>query len=155
MTSGVPQGSVLRPIMFLLYINDLDVEVEGLVKTMKKFADDTKMGQKARMAAERERLQQALNSVCEWAERWGMAFNVQKCKVMHVGHNNAKQVYKMSGTVLTCVEEETDIGVKMANTLKPSAQCRKAAKTAQTVLSQLTRAFHYRDRHVFMRLYAQ
>ncbi len=51
--------------------------------------------------------------------------------------------------------EERDIGVEMTKNLKPSSQCAKAARTAQTVLSQLTRAFHYRDRNIFLRLYQQ
>ena len=84
-----------------------------------------------------------------------MEYNVKKCKVMHIGHGNTRQVYTMKGQVLDTINEETDVGVRVADTLKPGAQCRKAAKTAQTVLSQITRAFHYRDRHTFMPLYKQ
>jgi hypothetical protein len=84
-----------------------------------------------------------------------MEFNVKKCKVMHVGHNNQRYQYTMGGEVLEVTEEERDIGVNMTSSLKPSQQCRKAARTAQTVLSQLARAFHFRDRHVFLRLYIQ
>jgi hypothetical protein len=61
----------------------------------------------------------------------------------------------MNGHVLEETSVERDIGVEMMKTLKPSAQCAKAARTAQTALSQLTRAFHYRDRHINMRLYKQ
>jgi hypothetical protein len=84
-----------------------------------------------------------------------MQFNVSKCKVMHFGHNNVQQKYWMNGQELTVTEEEVDIGVKVTKNLKPAGQCQKAARTAQTVLGQLSRAFSYRDRHVFMRLYAQ
>jgi hypothetical protein len=59
----------------------------------------------------------------------------------------------MKGHTLESVDEETDIGVRMSKSLKPGAQCLKAAKTAHSVLAQITRAFHYRDRHTFMRLY--
>ena len=59
----------------------------------------------------------------------------------------------MRGVPLSSVEEELDIGVKVTKNLKPSAQCLRAAKTAQQVLAQLSRAFHYRDRHVFLILY--
>ena len=52
-------------------------------------------------------------------------------------------------------EEERDIGVMISRNLKPSSQCLKAARTAQTVLSQISRAFHYRDRHIFVKLYVQ
>jgi hypothetical protein len=61
----------------------------------------------------------------------------------------------MNGIALEKTEEEVDIGVAVNKSLKPSAQCKRAAKTAQTVLAQLTRAFHFRDRHIFVRLYVQ
>ncbi len=82
-----------------------------------------------------------------------MQFNVSKCKFMHMGASRYQ--YQMSGQVLETTEEERDIGVMISANLKPAAQCAKAAKTAQAVLGQLARAFHYRDRHVFMRLYKQ
>ncbi len=62
----------------------------------------------------------------------------------------------MKGQQLAETEEERAIAVMVSRHLKPSsAQCRNAARTAQTVLGQLTRAFHYKDRHVFLRLYIQ
>ena len=82
-----------------------------------------------------------------------MMFNVDKCKVMHVGHNNPCYPYQMGGVVLQTTEEEKDIGVTVSKNLKPGAQCRRAARTAQTVLAQVSRSFHFRDRHVFVRLY--
>ena len=150
--SGVPQGSVLGPILFLIFINDLDGAAR-LVDVLKKFADDTKLGKSVVTDDDRQQLQQALDEMCAWADKWGMAFNVAKCKVMHVGHNNPRYQYSMKGDVLKETTEEVDIGVTVAANLKPGAQCRKAARTAQTVLAQLSRAFHFRDRNVFMRLY--
>ena len=153
--SGVPQDSVLGPpIIFLTFINDLDSCVE-FIEILRKFADDSKLGHTAATAEERESLQLALDNLCAWAERWGMEFNVKKCKVMHLGHNNPAQAYTMNNQQLGVTEEERDIGVSMAKNLKPSAQCAKAARTAQTVLAQLARAFHYRDRHIFLKLYVQ
>ncbi len=59
-----------------------------------------------------------------------MEFNVKKCKVMHVGFNNQRYKYMMGGEQLEVTEEERDIGVNMASSLKPSQQCKKAARTA-------------------------
>ena len=73
----------------------------------------------------------------------------------HVGRNNPGYNYTMNGQTLETTEEERDIGVIMSKNLKAHAQCTKAARTAQTVLGQLTRAFHFRDRHIFVRLYSQ
>jgi len=152
--SGVPQGSVLGPILFLIFINDLD-SVAPMVDIIRKFADDTKVGNGVKTMKDREELQEALDKLSNWADIWGMEFNVSKCKVMHVGHNNERHPYTMKGQQLAETEEERDIGVMVTRQLKPSTQCRNAARTAQTVLGQLTRAFHYRDRHVFLRLYIQ
>ena len=91
----------------------------------------------------------------EWARTWGMEFNIEKCKVMHMGRTNPKFKYTMGGRTLKVTSEEKDIGVIITDNLKPSTQCAAAAKTAQTVLGQITRAFHYRDRHIFVRLYQQ
>ena len=82
-----------------------------------------------------------------------MSFNTKKCKVMHVGGKNPKFKYQMNGVELATTEEEKDIGVNISSNLKPTAHCNKAARTAQVVSYQNARAFHYRDRHFFVRLY--
>ncbi len=153
-TSGVPQGSILGPILFIIYINDIDLVLK-MIEILRKFADDTKLGGKAQTVEQRAALQRALDELVKWADAWGMQFNIKKCKVMHLGHNNPRQCYRMAGQVLEVTEEERDIGVMVSSTLRPSAQCARAAKTASTVLGQITRAFQYRDRHVFVRLYKQ
>jgi len=155
--SGVPQGTVLGPTLFTIYIDDLAHELKKLMLDVKviKFADDTKGGRKVASIEDRDKLQQALDCLCDWAERWGMSFNVSKCKVMHVGLHNQEYEYHMRGTKLCTTEEEKDIGVAVTKNLKPSAQCSKAAGRATAVLGQIRRNFHYRDRYTFLRLYKQ
>ena len=97
--SGVPQGSVLGPILFLIFINDLG-RVARMIDALRKFADDTKLGQRAETMQERESMQEALDNLCQWADTWGMQFNVGKCKVMHFGHRNLRHKYKMNGQEL-------------------------------------------------------
>ncbi len=148
------QGSVLVPPLFTVFIDDIDSVVDW-IDLLRKFADDTKLGNTATSPEDRERLQLSLDKLCEWAKTWGMEFNVKKCKGMHLGYNNEEHAYFMEGQQLEVTEEERDIGVKVMKSLKQSAQCKKAARTAQTVLSQISRAFHFRDRHVFLCLYVQ
>jgi hypothetical protein len=93
---GVPQGSVLGPLLFLIFINDLDLAVnqeDGLLK----FADDTRVARVIRGKADRLGLQQALDKLMDWSTRWGMQFNVKKCKVMHLGRSNSENEYRMTG----------------------------------------------------------
>jgi hypothetical protein len=152
--SGVPQGSVLGPILFLVFINNLDA-MAHLSTEIKKFADDTKLAQEIKSAADNGHLQASLDRLTEWAETWGMSFNVSKCKVMHIGQRNPGHEYTMMGKKLAATNEERDIGVTVSSSLRPSAQCNKAAGTATAVLGQISRAFHYRDRHTFVGLYKQ
>ena len=84
-----------------------------------------------------------------------MAFNVAKCHVMHLGQHNPRNKYLMDGITLGTTECERDIGVLVTSNLKPTQQGKKAAQTASTVLAQITRSFHFRDRHVFLNLYQQ
>ncbi len=123
---------MLGPILFLLFINDLDGAAR-LVDVLKKFAADTKLGKKVHTAQDCADMQAALDDLCQWAETWGMSFNVAKCKVMHVGHANPGMDYKMLGVSLKKTEE-VDISVTMAKNLKSSKQCKKAARVAQTGL---------------------
>ena len=79
--------------------------------TVKKFADDTKIANVILDAQSQLNLQQALNNLCNWADVWGMQFNVKKCHVLHVGRKNQQASYYMQGTELVKVDEEKDIGV--------------------------------------------
>ena len=105
--------------------------------------------------ADRNTLQTCLNDLVKWSEEWGMEFNVKKCKILHVERTNPRYGYTMLGVPLKAVEEEKDIGVWMHSSLKPSHQCAEAAKTGNLVLGKLLRAFHYRDKRVFLNLYKQ
>ena len=93
--SGVPQGSVLGPLLFIIFINDLDASA-ATVDVIKKFADDTKLGQDVTDPRRCEALQASLDGLVEWAATWGMQFNVAKCKVLHLGARNTKHVYTMN-----------------------------------------------------------
>jgi len=78
--SGVPQGSVLGPLLFLIFINDLD---EDISSNILKFADDTKIFREVRNCTECSHLQDDLDKLVSWAQKWQMEFNVDKCKLSY------------------------------------------------------------------------
>ena len=95
--SGVPQGSVLGPILFLIDINDLE---EGVTSKILKFADDTKLFRKIKGNGDKQQLQDDIDKWIKWSEKWQMLFNFQKCKCLHAGHGNTGVNYEMGGTIL-------------------------------------------------------
>ena len=151
--SGVPQGSVLGPTLFLIYINDIDKAVEVSGSILKKFADDTKFAMVVESDDARAKFQSGLDNLQTWSEDWQMLFNVTKCKIIHMGKKNQHYSYTMDGRTLEEVDSEKDVGVVIHKSLKPSLQCAKAAAKANLVLGQLSRAVTYRDKETFIRLY--
>merc|ERR1712035_290847 len=105
---GVPQGSVLGPLLFLVYINDLDI---GVGSKISKFADDTKIASTVQDAQDNFKIQRDLDRLVAWADKWQMELNSQKCKVMHIGKDNRNFSYEMEGCWLEAVEEEKDLHV--------------------------------------------
>ena len=103
--SGVPQGSVLGPLLFILFVNDLPEIVNGKVKM---YADDTKLYDNQKNSGS---LQEDLDKLEKWSRKWLLRFNELKCKVMHFGKGNPEHIYKIGQTELVKVTEEKDLGV--------------------------------------------
>ena len=135
-TSGVPQGSVLGPTLFLMFINDLE---DGVQSTVQKFADDTKLYTEVTKDEGGEQLQEDLDKCTEWAKEWMMEFNVSKCKVLHAGRTNRMKEYTMEGKILEKVQEEKDLGVMIHKAMNGSRQITEAVKKANRALAQLRR----------------
>ena len=151
--SGVPQGSILGPILFIIYINTMDGAVEHLIDIVSKFADDSKIGNRATTAEQRDTMQTALDRLGEWSNTWQMVFNESKCTVMHLGKKNIEQTYSLNNVTLSKSVLEKDIGVMVSSNLKPSEQCTRAAQIANVVLGQMCRGVLYRDEKVWVKLY--
>ena len=146
--------------MFVIFINDIDEAISTVTNIISKFADDTKVGRIVDSEEDRAALQEDINNLLVWTDKWQMEFNRGKCKVLHVGRGNPQFSYTMggyapAGQVLDTTKEEKDVGVIIHESLKPSANCAKRVKKGNQVLGQMARAFSYRDKYTWLRLYKQ
>jgi len=149
-TSGVPQGSILGPLLFTIFINDLEANVSN---NLLKFADDSKLWGRAETMQDRMSLQKDLDILGEWAIINQMPFNVSKCKIMHVGKKNVKFEYNLMGQKIPTTTEEKDLGVFFSDTLKPSLNCDKASKSANKVVGMIRRNISNRSSEGMLILY--
>ena len=148
--SGVPQGSVLGPILFLIYINDLD---ESITSNVLKFADDTKLFRKVNTDGDKQHLQNDLDRLVKWSEKLQMLFNFGKCKCLHTGHGNLNVSYKMGATVLGTTVKEKDLGVTISADMKVSEQCGIAASKGNHILGLIRRNITYKGKKLIIPLY--
>jgi len=143
--SGVPQGSVLGPILFNFFSNDLREELE---RTFSKFADDTKLGGVA----------DALDSCARpgqesWAERNLMKFHKDKCRVLHLGRNNPMHQYRLGAYLLESSSVERDLRLLVYSKLPMSQQCALVVKKANGILWCIKNVVS-RSRDVLLPLYS-
>ena len=102
--SGVPQGSVLGPILLLVYIiNDLE---EGVTGRILKFSDDTKLFRKVKEIGDKQNLQDDIDKLVKWSDKWQMLFNFGKCKCLDTGPGNTGMNCEMGGTILSKTVKE-------------------------------------------------
>ena len=153
--SGIPQGSILGPILFSLFVNDLPNEVQSLISL---FADDTKIHLPLVSDDSSNQLQEDLWKLETWAGIMQMRFHPHKCKVMHLGKNNTKKEYFMhtADGELHKLEEaivEKDLGVHTDNSLKFSEHCQNKVNTANKTLRYIRHTFKYMDEDMFLLLY--
>jgi hypothetical protein len=152
--SGVPQGSVLGPVLFLIFINDLPNVVKGIVKI---FADDTKLFDTVQDEDRCRQLQNDLDLLCDWSDTWKLRFNADKCKVLHFGKDNIHFNYTMrDGDRRTFIKQDTeecDLGVTFETNLKFEKQTRKCASKGNRMVGLIRHSFDHMDKDMFITLY--
>jgi ribonuclease P/MRP protein subunit RPP40 len=104
-------------------------------------------------------MQQDINSVVKWCDKWLMKLNYSKCKIMHIGKNNPKSEYFMEDKAtnsthkLAKTESERDLGIQMTNKLKYNEQCTQAVTKDNLMLGILKQTFVNRDENTWKKIY--
>jgi hypothetical protein len=151
----VPQGSVLGPLLFVIYINDLPESVKFF--PCKLYADDSKILAEIKDESDALKLQQDIDSIVNWSDTWLMRLNYEKCKVMHIGKRNPGHKFTMQDTLantivtLTVTETERDLG----HHIVLGRQVEQSCSDSGSDIEQLTRLDEERVHVQRRRLVAQ
>ena len=138
-------------MLFKIYINDLET---GINSDISKFADDTKIGRPLKNIDDARILQDDLNWLYEWSEKWQMQFNVDKCSIMSVGKGNRPVDYTLNDNTLGRSYSVKDLGVQVSSDLCPREQCIIARNRANKILGFIGRCVTNRSFEVILRLYS-
>ena len=139
--SGVPQGTVLGPLMFILYINDIN---DGTNCSIRLFADDCLLYRVVESTRDAAALQWDLRQLCRWADNWEMDFNPSKCYVLTITKKRSplSYPYTINGVQLEHLKNHPYLGVELDSTLSWSEHQKNALGKSQRTLNLLRRNLH-------------
>ena len=158
-TSGIPQGSVLEPILFVIYINDMPECVDSTSTTCTYlFADDTKIFREIKSPNDEEKLQNDLDKLQKWSDTWLLKFLPNKCKVLTVSDRKMAEkegknyhLYDNEGkeVKLEQPDGEKGIGVLVDETISFSTHIQNQINKANSIMGLIRRTYTYLDEQSF------
>jgi hypothetical protein len=137
-TSGVPQGTVLGPLLFLIYINDIS---QGLNSEIRLFADDSILYRPIKSEEDHLILQQDLYKLQQWATDWKMSFNVKKCAIMSCTKKKNPSIYnyKLKDETIPRVKDHDYLGIKVSDDLSWNKHCDQVIAKSSRALGMIRR----------------
>ena len=141
--SGVPQGTVLGPLLFLAYINDLPDQVSSQVRL---FADDCLIYRSIASIKDQLDLQADLDALHAWSLTWGMKFNPSKCTILSIARSSSSKLHKyysLAGEVLSNVHEAKYLGVLLSDDLQWAQHIQSITAKSNSILGLLRRNLHH------------
>ncbi len=150
--SGVPQGSVLGPICFVLFVNDISNCVKYC--KLKLYADDVKLYFHFGSENWSDLMQRDLDAIAEWAQMWQLSISINKTYLLHIGVHNPRHVYSINGTNIAAVDTVKDLGVYVSSDLKWSVHVNEVAKKANKVANVILHAFRCHNVDLYMSAFA-
>jgi hypothetical protein len=154
--SGVPQGSVLGPTLFIIYVNDMPEVVQSHLLL---YADDSKLYRAVKENKDVEYLQSDLDALQEWSNKWLLTFHPEKCKVIRIGNKEqARPTYVMRsgsgvGMPVMWTAAEKDLGVIVDEGLRFQKEIETRLKKGNTIVGVIRRTFSYLDERMFKTLF--
>ena len=140
--SGVPQGTVLGPLLFLVFINDI---IQGSSSSFRLFVDDCLVYREIRSKSNCSALQRDLDNLVQWSKTWGMEFNISKCNILSVTNatkNKIKHQYTMDGQALKTQDSTEYLGVTINSKLHWNQHISNIRGTANKLIGFLWRTIH-------------
>uniref|UniRef100_A0A1I8BR38 Reverse transcriptase domain-containing protein n=1 Tax=Meloidogyne hapla TaxID=6305 RepID=A0A1I8BR38_MELHA len=150
--SGVPQGSVLGPLLFLIYINDLPDIIPNGIK-IKLFADDVKIYVLHKTKNERKLLNIAIKNIEQWATQWKLNIATNKTFIIYIGKNNPKDQYKIFDNTINEVESIRDLGIIIDNKLKFQEHIQKIIRIAYMRMNFVFRIIKSKSIKIWLTIY--
>ena len=149
--SGVPQGSVLGPLLFVIYINDLPEKI--LNSEIFLYADDTKVFRRIKDENDCRKLQEDLNRMNEWSKKWLLRFHPKKCNLMRIGKTNIDTFQYTMDKDLNQIKVEKDLGVMIDQDLNFNEHFAEKINKANMMTGLIRRTFVALDEEIFKSLY--
>ena len=150
-TSGVPQGSVLGPLLFIMFVNEIPSIVSSPALM---FADDTKIFRVIRNGEDYTALQNDLDLLHRWSQQWQLKFNVSKCKHLHFGPAHHNGPYYLNGILIDTVISHSDLGILFNDQLKFHDYTTQVTTKANRVLGLIKKSFEYLDSNMLTQLFS-
>lgn len=151
--SGIPQGSVLGPVLFILFVDDIGLICEGSSVTHKLFADDLKLYTTLKSDCDAAELQCSLDRLRHWCDDWQLSINTSKCHTLHIGSNNNSAPYFLNGCQVSAADVVADLGVNMDHFLNYDKHINNVIGKAYSRVGVLYRGFASRNVRVLRQAY--
>ena len=149
--SGIPQGTILGPLLFNIFINGLSSETENC--DLQLYADDSKIYRKVNSEHDKETLQRELDKIHTFLTDWQLLLNQGKSEVLHVGHGNKSFQYEIAGEEVVSKELSRDLGINVSNDLSFGKHCSTVARSAYYRIKQFNTGFSCNDKDFKLFIY--